>query len=361
MFRKRASIACAAIFSVTLIGVLGGFAYRVTLSHNAIVLEPSIVDLAESPYVGDKVPIHLRFCNGSASDVVITDVRQSCSCIEVATRDGDKIECPMSIKAGETLPLRLVLLALAGGNRTQAILVRVETPSGKTIECVSTIKFRAQAGLTASPESVVVHNSKMDTIVNTSVEIMDGMENAGVVVRKVEFSDAEQLQGQLERLASADRRLQAEHEYLRTRYVLHLQITPHSMLADVDGFAVLIPEDRRFNSLRIPIHCFSPRSAYMLSPKILFVSGRPREQVRRTVSLTVESDSMSDSLAVIKKPTSVSVDVSDVKSGRCMIGLSFSLPAEPGDDSFDVVFGDGKSLGITCTLPVRLRTLPFQD
>jgi hypothetical protein len=57
---------------------------------------------------------------------VVTDIRRSCSCIDVTTRGGKEAKPPIAVKAGQSLPLRLLLHTLAAGDRTQSIVVKAK-------------------------------------------------------------------------------------------------------------------------------------------------------------------------------------------------------------------------------------------
>jgi hypothetical protein len=352
------------VIAVSVAGMLVGGSYGVYRRYGgnreAVLLEPSFVELAESPLEGDTVKVHLTLWNKSKGQVRVDRAKSSCGCSTLVTRGNVPLTTPITLRAGESLPWCASIATKDVIGRMEIDLLIQSSVEGGTVDSASTIRMDVRPGWFAEPNHFFSYGVEPGAWIEREVLIYDAHADPGVQLQELVSSHPDRLKAVVQSLrdvptSERTKKLPVEGDVTVTlRYRLRVSYLAESANELSQGWLTLVPKDEKHGRIAIPVVCKAEAALYLLSPgHLTFVGLRAGEKVARTVQCVVRAGAPSD-LRVLRCPDFAKVDVLKSDLTTSILKVECVVPAGEGNGG-SVVLAAGSDSREVANLPIAFH------
>lgn len=339
-------------------GVGSGIYLRMsTAGRRQTELSPQLVEFAKDPVEGSRVTVPLQFHNQSAGDVVIDGASGSCGCMEIVTHGGREFSSPITVKAGERIPVE-VTISTAGRVGKHQFQVALHARSGSQAwDLTSVIKMQVRSGWRTRPRQLVFSDVVPGQKVEADIDVFDSHDDPGIAIKQLATTDP---RVKVELIEAGDLMdddadpFDLQDMRLKHRYRLHVQYVVPDRRALVADEAVILQSRESDRRLKIPIVCHIQPPAYRLSPLALLLPGESTDfaAFRRKIRCELGPGASGD-LRVLQAPAFLKVTIERERPQTLTIVVrgKTGQPVRVGKDDA-IVFGTKGSDAAAFTIPV---------
>jgi Protein of unknown function (DUF1573) len=295
-----------AVAVVCTVGLTVGFSMRrVLFPKERIAVYPSTVRLNDGNIEGQPLEIHFELKNESRWALTVKSVSASCGCMAISA-DDRPLKTPFVLDGGGTLPITLSIATVARiGPQTFSLWVHAEGPHGPLETVAGTVQVNLLGTLRAQPSMVIFRRAKTGAALSAEVELADMLPDPGVRIREVTTSNPDNLRVDVVD-RSAPSTVFGQSVTAHCRATLKILYVPRASKGRVQEMISIVPENKEFPTLRIPVYCEIAEGPYRFVPQGLTITPDGKQRFRRTVIF--QTDDGGKELSVVKVPAGIQVE-----------------------------------------------------
>lgn len=294
---------------VCAVGLAAGFGMRqVLIPDEHVAIHPATVDVESGHIEGEPLKVLFELTNESRSALTVKSVSGSCGCMAISTGDAP-LKTPFVLEPGDTIPITLSIATLARvGPQTFSLWVAAQGRRGPLEPVGATVHVNLLGTLRAQPSMVIFRRAKTGAEVSAEVELADMLPDPGVRVRDVTSSNPDSLRIDVVS-RSGPSTMFGQSVAAQSRATLKISYRPDATEGRVQEMISIVPENREFPTLQIPVYCDIADGPYRFVPHGLTITPDGEQMFRRTV--VFQSDDSGKDLSVTKVPAGIQVELGE--------------------------------------------------